>query len=248
MKKLTNNLRQNSGRNNRGIITLRGRGGGVGFRYRRVQLNRCDSFGLMGKIVTIEKDPVRSSFISLIAFNNGGFAYILTPNGIRVGDFISTNVTTPLNFGNSIPLGNVPIGSFVHNIPKSLNSNGLFARAAGCSCQVLRHIKGYTELRLPSGKSYFTNSDVFVSLGTLSNSQHKFSKKYKAGQNRWLGFRPIVRGVAKNPIDHPHGGGEGKSSGGRCSTSPWGWLTKGFKTTSMVKRRRFKDLYKRFSV
>jgi large subunit ribosomal protein L2 len=247
MKNLSNSLTNNSGRNNRGVITLRSRGGGVDHRYRRVQFNRCESLGLVGKIVSIERDPVRNTFISLVAYQNGSFSYILTPNGIRLGDLVTTGVQPAMNFGNSLPLGLVPIGAFVHSVPKELNSKGLFARSAGASCQVLRHFKGYTELKLPSGKSYFVNSDVFVSLGTLSNNQFKFISKYKAGQNRWLGLRPVVRGVAKNPVDHPHGGGEGKSSGGRCSTSPWGWLTKGYKTRSVVKRRRFKDLQEKFS-
>lgn len=247
MKKLTNFLKQYSGRNNQGAITLRARGGGVSQRYRRVQFNRCESLGVVGKIISIEKDPVRNTFISLVAYQNGSFSYILTPNGIRIGDLITTGIQTSMNFGNSMPLGLVPLGAFVHNVPKDLNGKGLFARAAGASCQVLRHINGFTELKFPSGISYYINSDVFVSLGTLSNNQFKFESKYKAGQNRWLGLRPIVRGVSKNPVDHPHGGGEGKSSGGRCSTSPWGWLTKGYKTRSLVKRRKFKDLNEKFS-
>ncbi len=243
-KKLTRPLRKSGGRNNTGRITIRRRGGGHKRRYRIIDFKR-NKYEVPGRVATVEYDPNRSAFISLIHYLDGDKRYILSPENLKVGDEIISGENVPLKNANSLPLKKIPAGINVHNIELFPGKGGQIARSAGSYAQVMAHDNNMCTLRLPSGEVRMVLSDCRATIGQVGNRTHELIISGKAGRTRWLGRRPKVRGVAMNPVDHPMGGGEGKSSGGRHPTTPWGKPTKGFKTrkknkksNSMIVKRR----------
>ena len=244
-KSLTRALRKSGGRNNHGRITCRHRGGGHRRRYRIIDFKR-DKFDIQGKVSSIEYDPNRSAYISLITYLDGEKRYILSPFGLRVGDKILSGNNAPLKLGNALPLEKIPAGMMVHNIELTPGKGGQMVRSAGASAQIMSHEDFYTSLKLPSGEVRLVSKRCYATLGQVGNRSHEQVVSGKAGRTRWLGKRPTTRGVAMNPVDHPMGGGEGKSSGGRHPCTPWGKPTKGYKTRKrnkksndmIVKRRR----------
>lgn len=232
MTKLSSLFKQNSGRNNRGIITFRHRGGGNKRRYRFIDFKRF-FLELQAIVYKIEYDPNRTSFICLILYRNGVFSYILAYKGVELGhvinNFLSVNKNNMI-YGNSFFLKDIPVGSLIYNVELTNGKGGVIGRSAGCYCQVVnKFVYDYNTIlvRFKSKEEYLLNYMCRAVIGSVSNEDHKLKKYYKAGQIRWLSRRPIVRGVAMNPIDHPHGGGEGKTSGGRPSVTPYGVITKG---------------------
>ena len=243
-KKLTRALRKSGGRNNTGRITIRRRGGGHKRRYRIIDFKR-NKFNVPGKVATVEYDPNRSAFISLIHYVDGEKRYILSPDKLKVGDEVISGENVPLKNANSLPLKNIPAGINVHNIELFPGRGGQMARSAGSYAQIMAHDNNMCTLRLPSGEVRMVLSNCMATIGQVGNRTHELIISGKAGRTRWLGRRPKVRGVAMNPVDHPMGGGEGKSSGGRHPTTPWGKPTKGYKTrkknkksNSMIVKRR----------
>ncbi len=244
-KRLTRALRKSGGRNNTGRITIRHRGGGHKRRYRLIDFKR-NKFDIPGKVATIEYDPNRSAYISLIHYSDGDKRYILSPLGLKVGDPVLSGDNAPLKVANALQLKNIPAGLFVHNIEMEPGKGGQLVRSAGSSAQVMAHADGFCTLKLPSGEVRMVRENCMATIGQVGNRSHEQVVSGKAGRTRWLGRRPKVRGVAMNPVDHPMGGGEGKSSGGRHPTTPWGKPTKGYKTRKknkksnemIVKRRR----------
>ena len=243
-RKLTTELRKTGGRNNAGRITSRRRGGGHKRRYRIIDFKR-DKPGIPGKVATVEYDPNRSAYISLIYYADGDKRYILSPVGIKISDNIVAGEKAPLKNGNAMQLINIPTGIFVHNIELVPGRGGQIVRSAGTSAQVMAHDGGFTTLKLPSGEIRMVQDKCMATIGQIGNRTHEQVVSGKAGRSRWLGRRPSVRGVAMNPVDHPMGGGEGKSSGGRHPCTPWGKPTKGYKTrkknkksNAMILRRR----------
>ena len=243
-KSLTVALRKKGGRNNTGRITVRRRGGGHKRRYRIIDYKR-DKFGINGKVATIEYDPNRSAYISLIHYDDGEKRYILSPLDISVGTNIVSGDKVPLKIGNALLLSNIPTGLFVHNVELIPGKGGQMVRTAGAYAQVMAHDNGYTTLKLPSGEVRLVSDQCMATIGQVGNRAFEQIVSGKAGRSRWLGRRPKVRGVVMNPVDHPHGGGEGKTSGGRHPVSPWGKPTKGYKTrkknkksNSMIIKRR----------
>ena len=234
-KRLTSPIRKKGGRNNTGRITVRRRGGGHKRRYRIIDYKR-DKFDIKGKIATIEYDPNRSAFISLVHYEDGEKRYILSPLGINVGDVIVSGENVPLKNGNALKLINIPTGLFVHNVELIPGSGGQLSRSAGSFVQIMAHDSGYTTLKLPSGEVRMVFDNCMATIGQVGNRQHEQIVSGKAGRTRWLGRRPKVRGVVMNPVDHPHGGGEGKTSGGRHPVTPWGKPTKGYKTRKKNKK------------
>ena len=244
-KSLVRKLNKTGGRNNKGRITSRRRGGGHKRSYRIIDFKR-NKFDIEAKVATIEYDPNRSAYISLIHYSDGDKRYILSPLGLKVGDPILSGDNAPLKVANALQLKNIPAGLFVHNIEMEPGKGGQLVRSAGASAQVMAHADGFCTLKLPSGEVRMVRENCMATIGQVGNRSHEQVVSGKAGRTRWLGRRPKVRGVAMNPVDHPMGGGEGKSSGGRHPTSPWGKPTKGFKTRKknkksnemIVKRRR----------
>ena len=243
-KKLTVALRKKGGRNNTGRITVRHRGGGHKRRYRIIDYKR-NKFGIYGKVATIEYDPNRSAYISLIHYEDGDKRYILSPLNIKVDDKIISGEKVPLKTGNALSLLNIPTGLSVHNVELTPGSGGQLVRSAGGYAQIMAHDGGYTTLKLPSGEIRMVPDKCMATIGQIGNRTHEQVVSGKAGRSRWLGRRPTVRGVVMNPVDHPHGGGEGKTSGGRHPVTPWGKPTKGYKTrkknkksNSMIVKRR----------
>ena len=234
-KKLTKALRKTGGRNNKGRITVRHRGGGHRRRYRIIDFKR-DMFDIPAKVAAIEYDPNRSANIALLFYSDGEKRYILSPFGAKIGDEILSGENVPLKIGNALPLKKVATGMFVHNIELEPGRGGQLARSAGSAAQVMAHDDGFTTLKLPSGEVRQVRQHCFATVGEVGNKSHEQIVSGKAGRSRWLGKRPTVRGVVMNPIDHPHGGGEGKSSGGRHPVSPWGTPTKGYKTRKKNKK------------
>jgi large subunit ribosomal protein L2 len=224
-----------SGRNNHGRITMRRRGGGHKQRYREIDFRR-DKDGIPGKVSTIEYDPNRSANIALITYADGEKRYILAPGGLQVGQSILSGTTAEYQVGNTLPLANIPIGTFVHNVEMTAGKGGQIARSAGNACQILAKEGEMATLRLPSGEMRRVFANCRATIGVVGNEEHNNINIGKAGKSRWLGRRPKVRGVVMNPVDHPHGGGEGRTSGGRHPTTPWGKPTKGYKTRSKKKR------------
>ncbi len=234
-KKLTRALRKSGGRNNTGRITIRRRGGGHKRRYRIIDFKR-NKYEIPGKVMTVEYDPNRSANISLIQYVDGEKRYILSPVGLSVDDQVISGEKVPLKVGNCLVLKNIPAGLFVHNIELVPKKGGQMVRSAGVSAQVMAHDGGMTTLKLPSGEIRMVRSECMATIGQVGNRSHEQIVSGKAGRSRWLGRRPKVRGVAMNPVDHPMGGGEGKSSGGRHPTTPWGKPTKGYKTRKKNKK------------
>jgi large subunit ribosomal protein L2 len=233
------------GRNNHGRITTRHRGGGHKQRYRIVDFKR-NKIGVPSKVERIEYDPNRSSHIALLLFADGERRYILAPKGVKVGDEIRNGSDAPIKPGNAMPMRNIPVGTLIHNIEMKLGKGGQIARSAGSSAQLVARTGEHATLRLRSGEMRKILADCMATIGEVGNAEHGLRSLGKAGANRWRGKRPTVRGVAMNPVDHPHGGGEGRTAGGRHPVSPWGTPAKGYRTRSnkrtdgMIVRRRNK--------
>ena len=228
-KPLTENLKKSGGRNNQGEITMWWRGGGHRRLYRIIDFKR-DKIGIPAKVVTVEYDPNRSSRIALVQYADGEKRYILHPVGLKVGDSIVAGDTVDILPGNVLPLKNIPLGTQVHNVELRPGKGGQLARSAGAAVQVVAKEGEYASVKMPSGELRRINIECRATVGQVGNLDHENVSLGKAGRSRWLGKRPHVRGVAMNPVDHPLGGGEGKTSGGRHPVSPWGMPTKGFKT------------------
>jgi large subunit ribosomal protein L2 len=228
-KSLLEPLVNPAGRNNLGRVTMRRRGGGHKRQYRRIDFRR-DKEGVPGKVSAVEYDPNRTARIALITYADGEKRYILCPKGLQVGQVILSGEETGFEVGNHLPLGKMPPGTNVHNVELTPGKGGQMARSAGNGCQLLAKEGRYVVLRLPSGEMRRVLSNCRATIGVVGNEEHFNVSIGKAGRSRWLGRRPKVRGVAMNPVDHPHGGGEGKTSGGRHPVSPWGTPTKGYKT------------------
>jgi large subunit ribosomal protein L2 len=228
-KPLTRGKKRISGRNNSGRMTVRRRGGGHKRLYRVIDFKR-DKRDIEAKVVSIEYDPNRSSRIALLSYLDGEKRYILAPNELKVADRVVAGEKVKVAVGNAMPVGNIPVGTVVHNVELSPGRGGQLARSAGAFVQIVGSEGNICIVRLPSGETRTINKKCYATIGQIGNQDHFNISLGKAGRSRWLGKRPKVRGVAMNPVDHPHGGGEGKSSGGRHPVSPWGKPTKGYKT------------------
>jgi len=245
VKKLTEGLTKSGGRNNLGRLTARRRGGGHKRLYRVVDFKRR-KFDVPAKVARLEYDPNRSAFIALLDYEDGEQSYILAPQRLAVGDTVIAGRRADIKPGNAMPLSSIPVGTIVHNVEMKAGKGGQIARAAGTYVQLVGRDSGYALLRLGSGEVRMVRAECMASIGAVSNPDQANQKLGKAGRNRWLGKRPAVRGVAMNPVDHPHGGGEGRTSGGRHPVTPWGKPTKGAKTrrnkktNALIVRRRHK--------
>ena len=237
-KPLLTNKKRTSGRNNLGKMTVRHRGGGHKRHYRVVDFKR-DKFGVPGKVATIEYDPNRSARIALINYVDGEKRYIIAPAGLQVGQTIVSGPESDILTGNALPIKNIPLGTQIHNIELKPGKGGQMARSAGSFAQLVAKEGGVAQLRLPSGEIRKVSIDCMATIGQVGNVEHENVSIGKAGRSRWMGKRPTVRGVAMNPVDHPHGGGEGKTSGGRNPVSPWGQPTRGYKTRNNKRTDKF---------
>lgn len=231
VKSLTEGRPDKAGRNNHGRITARRRGGGHKKNYRLIDFKRR-KMDVPATVERLEYDPNRTAFIALIRYEDGKLAYILAPQRLAVGDKVVSGDRVDVKPGNAMPLANMPIGSIVHNIEMKPGRGGQLARAAGCYAQLAGRDAGYAILKLSSGETRMVRSECMATVGAVSNPINSNTSIGKAGRKRWLGKRPSVRGVVMNPIDHPHGGGEGRTSGGRHPVTPWGKGTKGMRTRS----------------
>lgn len=237
-KSLLRPLKKTGGRNNNGRITCRHIGGGHKRRYRVIDFKR-DKTGIPAKVLSVEYDPNRSARIALLSYLDGEKRYILAPKTVAVGDMLESGPTAEIRPGNALPLVNIPLGTLVHNVELKPKKGGQLARSAGSYVQLLAKEGDYAQLRLPSGEVRKVRLDCLATVGQVGNEDHENRTLGKAGRTRWLGIRPTVRGVAMNPIDHPHGGGEGRTSGGRHPVTPWGVPTKGKKTRKNKATDRF---------
>jgi large subunit ribosomal protein L2 len=233
-KSLLEPIRKSGGRNHHGHITSRRRGGGAKRQYRRIDFKR-DKHGVSGKVAHVEYDPNRSANIALIQYEDGEKRYILHPRGLSQGDTVVAGAGSDIRTGNALPLGEVPLGTMVHNIELKLGKGGQIVRSAGGGAQVVAKEGDYVTLRLPSTEVRMVRKECFATVGQIGNVDHNLQDLGKAGAMRWRGRRPKVRGVAMNPVDHPLGGGEGKTSGGRPPVSPWG-KREGVKTRKKKKQ------------
>jgi large subunit ribosomal protein L2 len=244
-KSLLAPLKKSGGRNNHGRITARHRGGGHKRRYRIIDFKR-DKAGVSARVVSIEYDPNRSARIALVQYADGEKRYVVAPAGLSVGDVLHSGAEAPLKAGNAMPLRRIPQGSTIHNVEFFPGRGAQIARSAGAGATLLAKEEPYALIRMPSGEIRRVSMDCTATLGQVGNADHMNISIGKAGKSRWLGRRPRVRGVAMNPVDHPMGGGEGRSSGGRHPCSPWGMPAKGYKTRKkrkpsnryIVKRRK----------
>ncbi|MFO7973373.1 MAG: 50S ribosomal protein L2 [Candidatus Hydrogenedentota bacterium] len=234
-KSLTSGNPRKAGRNAHGRITVRRRGGAHKRRYREIDFRR-EKEGVPGTVIAIEYDPNRSARIALVSYADGEKRYILCPSGLEVGMVIESGPDAELRVGNSLPLARIPLGTTVHSVEMVPGCGGKMARSAGNACQLVAREGRYAALRLPSGEMRRVLSDCRATVGSVGNEEHQNISKGKAGRARWLGHRPKVRGVVMNPVDHPHGGGEGRTSGGRHPVTPWGVPTKGYKTRKKNRR------------
>ena len=245
VKALTKGLTKSGGRNNNGRITARHIGGGHKRRYRVIDFKR-NKFGVPATVERIEHDPNRSAFIALLKYEDGEQCYILAPQRLRVGDTVESGEDADIKPGHALPMQNIPVGTIIHNVEMKPGKGGQIARSAGTYVQLVGKDAGYALLRLSSGERRMVRVECMATVGAVSNPDRKNVKLGKAGRKRWMGKRPVVRGVAMNPVDHPHGGGEGRTSGGRHPVSPWGKPTKGKRTRSntrtdkLIIRRRHK--------
>ncbi len=245
VKTLTEGLGKSGGRNNHGRITQRRRGGGHKRLYRIIDFRRR-KFDVPGTVERIEYDPNRSAFIALLNYEDGEQAYILAPQRIGPGDVVIASMRADIKPGNAMPMENIPVGTIIHNVEMKPGRGGQIARAAGTYVQLIGKDSGRAQLRLSSGELRMVPARCMATIGAVSNADQQNINLAKAGRSRWLGHRPKVRGVAMNPVDHPHGGGEGRSSGGRHPVTPWGRPTKGARTRgkkrsdAMIMRRRRK--------
>ena len=240
-RKLTTALRKTGGRNNHGRITSRRRGGGHRRRYRIIDFKR-NKFDSSGVIESIEYDPNRSPRIALVKYDDGEKKYIIAPEGLKVGDTILSSMGSKIPFktGNAMPIGKIPEGLLIHNVELRPGKGAQMARSAGSYARIMASEGGMVTLKLPSGELRMISEQCIATIGTVGNKSHENISIGKAGRARWMGRRPKVRGVAMNPVDHPHGGGEGKTSGGRHPVSPWGTPAKGFRTR---KKNKVSDRY-----
>ena len=232
VKSLTEGKSSSGGRNNLGRVTVRFRGGGHKRTLRLVDFKRRARLGEPATVERIEYDPNRTAFIALIRFPDGEPSYILAPQRMAVGDQVTAGPQVDIKPGNAMPLGAMPVGTIVHNVEMKIGKGGAIARSAGNYAQIVGRDQGYVSVRLNSGEQRLIHGQCFGTVGAVSNPDHMNISIGKAGRNRWLGKRPHNRGVAMNPVDHPHGGGEGRTSGGRHPVTPWGKPTKGKKTRS----------------
>jgi large subunit ribosomal protein L2 len=232
VKALTEGKSSSGGRNNLGRITVRFRGGGHKRVLRNVDFKRREQPGVAATVERIEYDPNRTAFIALINFPDGKQSYILAPQRLQPGDKVVTGESVDIKPGNAGPVGSMPVGTIVHNVELKIGKGGAIARSAGNYAQIVGRDQGYVTLRLNSGEQRLVHGQCFATVGAVSNPDHMNISLGKAGRNRWLGKRPHNRGVSMNPVDHPHGGGEGRTSGGRNPVTPWGVPTKGKKTRS----------------
>ena len=245
VKGLTEGQHSHGGRNNHGRITTRFRGGGHKQAYRVVDFKRR-KFDVPGVVERLEYDPNRTAFIALIKYQDGELAYILAPQRLKVGDQVIAGSRVDIKPGNAMPLAAIPVGTIIHNIEMKVGAGGKIARSAGTFAQLVGKDAGYAQIKLMSGELRVVRSECIASVGAVSNPDNMNQKVGKAGRMRWLGFKPHNRGVVMNPVDHPLGGGEGRSSGGRHPVSPWGQPAKGYKTRgnkrtdSLIIRRRNK--------
>jgi len=231
VKTLTEGLSKSGGRNNNGRVTAFNRGGGHKRTYRMIDFKRT-KHDISATVERLEYDPNRTAFIALIKYDDGELAYILAPQRLGAGDKVISGQKVDVKPGNAMPLRSIPIGTIVHNVELKEGKGGQIARSAGTYVQYIGRDQGYALLRLRSGETRMVRAECMATIGSVSNSDHSNINLGKAGRNRWLGRRPSVRGVVMNPIDHPHGGGEGRTSGGRHPVTPWGKPTKGKKTRS----------------
>ncbi len=244
-KSLTVALRKTGGRNNHGRITARHIGGGHKQRYRIIDFKR-DKHKVPAKVFSIEYDPNRTSRIALLHYADGEKRYIIAPDGLKVGDTVTSGTGSEITVGNAMPLSEIPMGSFVHNVEVKPGKGGQFGRSAGSSLQLMAKEGDYAQLKMPSGEVRMIRLECMATYGVVGNAEQENISLGKAGRTRWLGKRPYVRGVAMNPVDHPMGGGEGKTSGGGHPVSPWGQKAKGLKTRKhkkssnkyIIKRRK----------
>ncbi|MEK7773644.1 MAG: 50S ribosomal protein L2 [Deltaproteobacteria bacterium] len=237
-RSLTGTVKRTGGRNNNGRVTSRWIGGGHKKLYRIVDFKR-DKRGIPSRVAAIEYDPNRSANIALLNYADGEKRYILAPLNLNVGDTVIAGAEADIKPGNALPLKSIPVGTFVHNIEMKIDKGGQLARSAGAYAQLMAKEGGYATVKLPSNEVRYVLQECYATIGQLGNIDHENVTIGKAGRSRWLGRNPRVRGVAMNPVDHPHGGGEGKSKGGNHPSSPWGVPTKGYKT----RRRKVSDKY-----
>jgi large subunit ribosomal protein L2 len=246
VKGLTEGQSSKGGRNNHGRITSRFRGGGHKQAYRVVDFKRRGKFDVPATVERLEYDPNRTSFIALIKYADGELAYILAPQRLKAGDTVIAGQRADIKPGNAMPLAAIPVGTIVHNVEMKVGAGGKIARSAGTYAQLVGKDAGYAQIKLMSGELRVVRAECMASIGAVSNPDNMNQKIGKAGRMRWMGFRPHNRGVVMNPVDHPLGGGEGRSSGGRHPVTPWGKPTKGYKTRtnkrtdSLIIRRRNK--------
>jgi large subunit ribosomal protein L2 len=245
VKGLTEGQHSHGGRNNHGRITSRFRGGGHKQSYRIVDFRRR-KFDMPATVERLEYDPNRTAFLALIKYADNELAYILAPQRLKAGDTVIAGARVDIKPGNAMPLSAIPVGTIIHNIEMKIGAGGKIARSAGTYAQLVGKDAGYAQIKLTSGELRVVRAECMASIGAVSNPDNMNQKIGKAGRMRWLGFRPHNRGVVMNPVDHPHGGGEGRTSGGRHPVSPWGQPTKGYKTRtnkrtdSLIIRRRNK--------
>ncbi|HPG39518.1 MAG TPA: 50S ribosomal protein L2 [bacterium] len=244
VRSLVVSRKKNGGRNNRGRITARHQGGGHKQLYRIIDFKR-DKLEIPARVAAIQYDPNRSAFIALLNYADGEKRYIIAPVGIKVGDVLMAGAAPEIKVGNTMPLAKIPLGTAVHNIEMKAGKGGQIARGAGSSAQLVAREGNYAQIKMPSGEVRMIRVECMATIGQVGNTDHMNISIGKAGRARWLGIRPQSRGVAMNPVDHPMGGGEGKSSGGRHPCTPWGKPTKGYKTRKtkssdafIVKRRK----------
>ena len=238
VKSLVTKLISTGGRNNAGRITSRRMGGGAKRKYRVIDFKR-NKTGIEGEVIRIEYDPNRTAFISLIKYRDGEYRYILAPQNLSVGNKIISDEKAEINEGNCLPIKNIPVGTYIHNIELKPGSGGQLSRSAGTFAQIISKDITFSQIRLSSREIRLINNNCLATIGVMSNSDNQNIKFGKAGRKRNLGFRPKVRGVVMNPIDHPHGGGEGRTSGGRHPVTPWGKSTKGKKTRNNKRTQVF---------
>jgi len=238
LKALVCHLKKTAGRNSYGRITMRHRGGGAKRKYRIIDFKR-DKIGIPARVASIEYDPNRSANIALLEYKDGEKRYIIAPNGLEVGQIVLSDENADILPGNCLPLSAIPIGTVIHNVELIPGGGAKIARGAGTMVQLMARENEYAQLKLPSGEVRMVNVKCRATIGQVGNLDHTNIEIGKAGRNRHMGWRPFVRGTAMNPVDHPHGGGEGRTKGGRHPVSPWGWCTKGKKTRDNRRTQRF---------
>lgn len=237
-RRLLGKVTKRSGRDNKGRVSVRHRGGGHKRRYRLVDFKRAKE-GMKAKVAAIEYDPNRSAHLALVQYEDGEKRYILWPQGLKVGDRIEAGEGAEIRTGNCLPLEKIPVGTQVHNVELVPGRGGQICRSAGTFAQLMGEEKGYMHLRMPSGEIRLVHNACRATIGVVGNVEHENVRAGKAGRKRWLGHRPTVRGVVMNACDHPHGGGEGRSTAGHVLTTPWGQPTKGYRTRRQKRSDRF---------